>query len=210
MIPSTFKVCRCAAACLARISRSMKPFPLAAAAILGIFTGRAVAADATSPIDYTQRNDPYAPNGSVAPEKKKPTTNSAVQEKRVEKSMVEKRISPLGDRHSPIEAKETREKNVREKETRRPEVVEQPTSRFNHRVANISTSTDTNKPPTVAKYQDSLAAASATNMARFPAMDRATTAKVNRFVFRKNPAESASVTNGTPVVPAGGGSPLSK
>jgi hypothetical protein len=186
----------------------MKLPSLAVVAFFGACTGSAIAADATSPIDYTQRNEPYAPKSAIETEKQKPATNAVVQEKRVEKSLVEKKASPLGDRHAAIEMKETREKSVREKDTRRPEVVEQPTSRFNHRVAPMSTAGDTTKPPTVSKYQDSLAAASASNMARFPAMDGATSAKINRFVFRKNPADPAAVTNGAPVVPAAGGSAL--
>jgi hypothetical protein len=55
----------------------------------------------------------------------------------------------------------------------------------------------------VAKYQDGLAAASAANLARFPADGAATTAKVNRFVFRKNGAEASPVTAGAPVTKAG-------
>jgi hypothetical protein len=62
----------------------------------------------------------------------------------------------------------------------------------------------------VAKYQDGLTSASATNMARFPAVDRATGAKINRFVFRKNPDEVSAVTGGAEVTPAAGGSVIRK
>ena len=64
--------------------------------------------------------------------------------------------------------------NVREKQSHRVEPVEVPRSAFDHRTATISTGGDTKQPPLVRKYQDSLVAASATNMARFPALDRAT------------------------------------
>jgi hypothetical protein len=169
------------------------------------------AADATSPVDFTDRDTRFTPGSAVKkPEKQAPTTNATVQEKRVDKATLPKPTAPLADRQAPIDVVETREKNVREKQSKRPETLETPTSGYNHRSAGISPTGDTVKPPTVSKYQDSLAAASATNMARFPALDRATSAKINRFVFRKNPAESSAVTNGSPVIPAAGGSAVQK
>lgn len=188
----------------------MKPSMLAVIATLGMGVGAARAADATTPVDYTQRNGPFAPAEGLTPQKQKPATNEIVQEKRVEKTTLDKQKSSLRERQAPIDVRETRAKEVREKDSRRPEVREQPTSDFNHRPAAISTASDTTKPPTVARYQDSLTAASATNMARFPAVDRATTAKINRFVFRKNPPESTDVVKGRPVTPAAGGSVLQK
>lgn len=174
----------------------------------GVFSG--FAADATTPIDYRQRNEPYAPADRVSAEKQKPATNQRVQDKRVDKTTVEKKTSPLQDKQAAIEMKETRPKEVREKDSHRPEAREHVTSGLDHRQARISTAGDTNKPPTVAKYQDSLAAASATNMAKYPAMDKATSAKINRFVFRKNPPDASGTVNGSPVVPAAGGSVLQK
>jgi hypothetical protein len=169
------------------------------------------AADATSPIDYTQRNAPYSPSGTVAPTKQVPATQRAPQQdKRVEKTEFEKTTAPLADRRAGIDVTETREKQVREKDSQRPDVKDRKTSSYDHQTATVSTGADTTRPPMVAKYNDSMIAASATNMARFPAVERATTAKINRFVFRKNPAESASATEGTRIVPAAGGSPLQK
>jgi hypothetical protein len=179
---------------------------LAVVMTLGICAASAGAADATSPIDYTQRNQPYAPLEGVAPVKQKPAVNHRMQERRVDKATMEKQKSALGERQAAVEVKETRAKVIREKDTRPPEVREHVTSRLNHRPSSISTAADTAKPPTVARYQDSLAAASAANMARFPAVDRATTAKINRFVFRKNPGDSAAALEGSPIVPAAGGS----
>jgi len=189
---------------------AMKPSGLPLLAILGVGFSTGLSADATSPVDYTQRNDPYAPAAGVTPKKQAPETNATVQEKRVDKTVIERKVAPVGERRSPVDITETREKQVREKDSRRPEKIEQPTSAYNHRPAAISTEANTRKPPTVAKYQDSIAAASATNMARFPAVDRATTAKVNRFVFRKNPSESSSVAGSSPVIPAAGGGVLQK
>ncbi len=190
----------------------MKPPGLAVIAFSVVCAAGLRAADATTPIDFTQRNSPYAPgeNPAATPQKKSPAVNEPLQEKRVEKSTIDRRTAPLSGRRSAVEVQEAREKNVVEKDSHRPEKLEEPTSAFNHRSAAITTGGDTTKPPTVAKYQDGLTAASATNMARFPAMDRATGAKINRFVFRKNPTETPVTTSGAAVTPAAGGSPLQK
>lgn len=171
----------------------------------------ALAADATTTIDYTQRNSPLAPSAATAvtPEKETPgaKTNDTLQQKRVDKKTVDKVTSPLGEKRAAIDLRESKEKQVREKDSHRPEVVAQPKSGYNQKLASISTGADTTKPPTVRKYQDGLTAASATNMARFPAMDRATGAKINRFVFRKNPDEPTATKA---VTPAAGGGMLQK
>jgi hypothetical protein len=166
----------------------------------------AFAADATTPVDPKQRNGNYAPSGATTlpTDKKTPLKNETVQEKRVEKTTIEKQLAPAADRKSSIDVTETRDKVVREKDSHRPEVREQPTSNFNNRKAAISTASDTTKPPTVKRYQDSLAAASVSNMARFPAMDRATSAKINRFVFRKNPVDASGSVDPKSATRAGG------
>jgi hypothetical protein len=187
----------------------MKTSGLAVIVILGAGALSGRAADATSPIDYTQRNTPYTPGASVAPQKQLPASSRAPQQdKRLEKPELEKSLAPVGDRRAGIDVSETREKSVREKDARRPDVVGHKASAYDHKTAPVSTGAHTTQPPLVAKYNDSMTAASATNMARFPAVERSTTAKINRFVFRKNPAESAAVTEGARVVPAAGGSPL--
>ncbi len=170
------------------------------------------AADATSPVDATQRNTPYAPAATVTPDKQTPAANPAtrVQDRRFETTTVERKTSPLAEKRAAIEMGEAREKNVREKDSHRPERVEQPISAFNHRQSAVSTGADTPKPPMVAKYQDGLTTASATNMARFPAIERATSAKINRFVFRKNPTEAPGALEGARVTPAAGGSAVGK
>lgn len=188
----------------------MKTSVLFVVVALGATASAARAANATSPVDPTQRNPSLAPAGTVTPEKKAPAVNPVWQDKRVEKPAFEKSVAPLGERRSAIDVTEAREKDVREKDSRRPEVLEQKTSAYNHRPAGVSTAGDTTKPPTVAKYQESLTAASASNMARFPAVDRATTAKINRFVFRKNPPDSSALPGEGRVTPAAGGSAVQK
>jgi len=183
----------------------MKMFPIAVLLALGVGGVSARAANATSPIDYAERNAPFAPGSTVAPTKQAPATQRAPQQdKRVEKTEFEKTTAPLADRRARIDVTETREKQVREKDSQRPDVKDRKTSSYDHQTATVSTGSDTTRPPLVAKYNDSMTAASATNMARFPALERATTAKINRFVFRKNPAETATTGEGTRIVPAGG------
>jgi hypothetical protein len=181
---------------------------LTSLSLLGFSASRG--ADATAPVDYTQRNQPFAPGATVTPEKKELPRDDTVQDKRVEKTTIEKQNAAVGDRRAAIPIEEARNKYIREKNSSRPEAVEQPMNAFNHREATITTASDTKKPPLVSKYQDSLAAASVSNMARFPALDRATTAKINRFVFRKNAADTTPVTEDAAVTPAGGANPIRK
>lgn len=169
------------------------------------------AADATSPVDYTQRNEAYAPAASVPVQKKEMPKAEALQSRKVEKQVNDRKLLDApGERRAGIEMGEAREKNVVDKDVRQPEKLERQISAYNQKASSITTAGDTTKPPTVAKFQDSLSAASATNMARFPALDGATGAKINRFVFRKNGVDNAAVTNGAPVTPAGGAATIGK
>ena len=176
--------------------------------LAGVLMARA--ADATSPVDYAQRNAPFAPAATVAPAKQAPETNAAVQEKRVDKTIVDKKPAAVGERRAAIDVQEAREKTIRGKDSYRPEKLEQPMSALNHREASMSTAADSNKPQLITKYQDGLTSASAANMARFPALDRATGAKINRFVFRKNAPDTAVALDGAAITPAAGGATVQK
>lgn len=169
------------------------------------------AADATSPVDATLRNESFAPAASFPIDRRAPLRNGAIQDKKVSPATVEKKIAPVsaGDRAPGIEMTEVREKTIQPLDARQPEVRDRTLSPLNQRTASITTNSTVPKPGVVAKYQDSLTAASATNMARFPALDGATAAKINRFVFRKNAAEPAAASD-APVIPAAGGSPVRK
>ncbi len=168
------------------------------------------AASATSPVDYTQRNAPFAPGEGPAPDKRAPEKNDAVQQKRVTPPSVDKKPAAVGDRRAAIDVNETRPKSVQEKDTRPVEKVDVERSGYDQQRARISTKDDTNKPPMVAKYQDSLTSATQSNMARFPAIDKATNVKVNRFVFRKNGGELSESAARAPIVPAAGGASLGR
>ena len=164
------------------------------------------AADATAPVDLAQRNTPFAPGATVSPDKRSPQLDEAVQGRRVETTVLDKKSSALGDRRAAIDVQETRDKTVLEKNSHRPEARELTMSAFNHREASLATGAETRKPELVTRYQDSLTAASASNLARLPALGRATATKINRFVFRKNPPDAAAALEGAPVTPAAGGS----
>ena len=168
------------------------------------------AADATTPVDYTQRNGPFAPGATIPVEKKILSMADSVQGKRVETHPIEKIPAAVGDRRAAIDMTEAQPKTILPKDSHRPEAIERRVNAFNHREAAITTAAEAKRPPTVAKYQDSLSAASATNMARFPAVGRATTAKINRFVFRKNGADASLANAAAAVTPAAGGSPVVK
>lgn len=171
---------------------------------LVIATGLA-AADATSPVDAAKRNETFAPGGTVTPARRTPADegNASVQTRRFETGVVPRTESSLDGRRSPIDVQEARPKDVQDKVSTRPEAPEPRRSALDHRPADIATTQQVN-PPKVARFQESLDAASAANMARFPAMDQATGVKLNRFVFRKNPPDNGGALPGAPVTPAGG------
>ncbi|MCX6955825.1 MAG: hypothetical protein NTV51_27080 [Verrucomicrobia bacterium] len=181
---------------------------LASLTLTGAMTARA--ADATAPVDYTQRNTPYAPAASVSPEKKAPEPDAKVQEKRVDKTVVDKKPAAVGDRRAAIDTKEAREKNVREKDSHTPEKVDQPTSAYNQRESSLTPGANVTRLPMIAKYQDSLTASNVTTTSRTTATDRATAAKINRFVYRKNAPDTSVALEGASVTPAAGGAAVKK
>jgi hypothetical protein len=174
---------------------------------IGLSMGRA--ADATRPIDYTNRNTPFAPAAGVKPSVQTPTVVDGIQSKRVAPAVVEQKSSAIGDRKAAIDVTEARPKTVQSKASKSPEANAPTRNALGEKRSEIATTTQVN-PPHVARYQDSLVAASATNMARFPAMGADTTAKLNRFVFRKNAGEPVDSPVGAPISPAAGGSPVRK
>jgi len=176
------------------------------AVLLALVLGTGLrAADATSPVDAARRNETFAPGGTVTPARRTPADegNDSVQTRRFGTEVVPRQESPLDGRRSPIDVQEARPKDVQDKASTRPEAPEPRRSALDHRPADIATTQQVN-PPRVARFQESLEAASAANMARFPAMDQATGVKLNRFVFRKNPPENGGALPGAPVTPAGG------
>ena len=184
------------------------PIVLASLTLAGAMTARA--SDATAPVDYAQRNAPYAPAATVTPDKKTPEGNTTVQEKRVDKNVLDKKPAAVGDRRAPIDMKESRDKNVVEKNSHTPEKIDQPVSAYNQRESSMSTGANVTRFPMIAKYQDSLTASNVTTTSRATAADRATAAKINRFVFRRNAPDTSVALDGAPVTPAAGGAAVQK
>jgi len=167
------------------------------------------AADATRPIDYTERNAVFAPDATLKPAARPPALAEEIQRKRVAPPTVDKATVPAGESRAPLELSESREKRVQPKATITPERTVPGPSALDQKRSPISVASTVN-PPLVAKYQDSLVAASAANTAHFAALDQRTTAKINRFVFRKNGADPTGSAIGAPVVPAAGGTAIRK
>jgi len=187
----------------------MKVSAFAVLALFAVPLDLAHAADAAA-VDAAARNEAFAPAAGVTPAKSQPAVNAPVQDRRFEAPTIDKASAAIGDRRAAIDVHEARDKTIRDKQSQKPAAVTEPTSDLSRRLAPISTGGNTVKPPLVSKFQDGLTAASASNMARFPAAGRATTAKVNRFVFRRSNGEPAvAAPDGRPAVvtPAGGGTP---
>lgn len=180
-----------------------------ASVCLGAFSARG--ADATTPIDYTQRNAPYAPGAKdVDADTRKPEINEAAQKKRVTPGTIEKKPAAVGERRAPIDINEARDKTVIDKDTRKPEKREQPRSLRDGQLSRYSTTDDPRKPTanTVSKYQEALTAGNGVEIGKLPAGSKVTTTKINRFVFRKNGGELTESAARGAVTPAAGGSTL--
>jgi hypothetical protein len=158
------------------------------------------AADAAK-VDYTQRNEPFAPAAGVPPEKRSPEHNRTVQDLRVAPSVTNPAGSVPSERRSPIDLTEAREKRVLAPETQKPAVRAPELSPFDHRESRFKTAGSTEKPKLVTRYQDAMTSAHATTQKRSPALGADTTARVNRFVFRRSgaaPADGAVPVGSTP------------
>lgn len=186
----------------------MKPSGLVFVATLACCT--TAQGEATAPLDVTQRHEPFAPAASITPGKRNPATTRTLQNRTLEMPRTELARTPASAQQSPLAVAEQREKHVREFPAKRPSSMENARSALDRRPSSISTRDTKAKPPLVAKYQESLAAASASNMARFPATEAHTKGKLNRFVFRKNPPENEGPSPASAVLPAAGGSRSAK
>lgn len=162
-------------------------------------------ANPTGPIDVTQRNAEFAPAASIQPDKRAPQVDRDLQDRRVDRPLLDLLRAEAPARAS-IDVAETRAKTVRESPRSLLAPLPPATSPTNRRAEELLTSNEVIKPPRVTRYQDGLAAARAANLARYPALEGATTAKLNRFVFRKNPPDVAPLSAAAVAAPAGGGS----
>lgn len=170
-------------------------------AVSGFVSTAPLAAADAAKVDYTQRNEPFAPAAGVPPEKRTPEHNRTVQDRRVAPSVTNPAGSVPSERRSPIDLAEAREKSVLAPETQQPAVRAPELSPFDHRESRFKTAGSAEKPKLVTRYQDAMTSAHATTQKRSPALGADTTARVNRFVFRRNgaaPADGAVPVGSTP------------
>jgi hypothetical protein len=165
-----------------------------------------VAADAAK-VDYTQRNESFAPAAGVQAEKRSPELNRALQDRRVAPSVTNPAGSVPGERRSPIDLVEARDKRVLTPDTQRPAVRAPELSPFDHRESRFKTVDSAGKPKLVTRYQDAINAANATTQKRSLALGADTAARVNRCVFRRYSATPAATTG---AVPAAGTPPAAR
>ncbi len=121
-----------------------------------------------------------------------PSDRRTLENRRLDQTTTAPVAENVRERTAPLAVHEAQPKTVRENIVQHPSSLPQPRSAFDGRNASIATADTLARPPLVKKYQDSLAAASAANMSRFPAADSKTVGRINRFVFRKNGPSAAS------------------
>lgn len=182
---------------------------------LGLALPASQAADGVPPADdYRQRNPTFMPSAATAPGQQKPGIATPIQGHRIEKNRLDRpswatatpaeaegNILP-GEHRVPVERMEKDARAVAAGDVRRPLAGTPPMSELNRRAARVATGAGVT-PPLVARYQDSLDAARAATLARFPTAGKATPATIHRFVFRRN-APDAAAWGGAAIVPAGG------
>ena len=115
-----------------------------------VSTATLAAADAAK-VDYTQRNEPFAPAAGVTPEKRSPEHNRTVQDRRVAPSVTNPAGSVPSERRSPIDLAETKEKRVLAPEIQQPTVRAPELSPFDHRESRFNTAGSTEKPKLVTR-----------------------------------------------------------
>lgn len=167
------------------------------AAVSSVVPISLLGADAAK-VDYTQRNESFAPVAGVPAEKRPPETNRALQDRRVAPSVTNPAGSFPGDRRSAIDVVESRDKRVLAPEAQKPTVRTLELSPFNQRESRFKTGDSAGKSKLVSRYQDAINTANATMRKRSPALGADTTGRVNRFVFRRNGATPAATTGAVP------------
>jgi hypothetical protein len=162
-------------------------FPL----LLAWGTAGLPATKGAAPIDVTQRNAEFSTGAATSPVGPTPQVDHAIQDRRVEKNVLPKPSAGAMPRAA-IEATESFPKPRREAPG---EALAPLPPRVNPETQRASLPDRVKQPQKVKRYEDSLAAARATSLARYPELQTgAAPAKLNRFVFRKNVPEPALVT----------------
>lgn len=151
-------------------------------------------ADVTAPIDYTRRNEAFAPAPSAARDIRRPVERRTLGDAPRSFPVSSPGPGPLADRRASIAMMETSPKIVASPEALRPDASAPTMSALDHRRATISPQTDTVKPPLVEKYQAALSPRGAIRVVRLPALAPDAAATIDRFVFRHNQPVPAPAT----------------
>lgn len=164
-------------------------------AALGLASSSSVHAADPAKVDYSERNTPYAPAASVSPAKRAPELNDSLQNRRVAPAVLAQPTAAIGSRQAPIDLAETNVKTLLTPASRRPETRPLELNAFDHRESRFQPDTAHADAKLATRYQNALTSARATNLTGSPAAGAGTTARVNRFVFRRNTATPLGTTS---------------
>ncbi len=163
-------------------------------AALGLACSRPLHAADPAKVDYSERNTSYAPTASVSPVTSVPHRNDSLQSRRITPAILAQPTSAVASRQAAIDLTETSEKNLITPASRRPESRAVEMSAFDHRESRFQPTTAPAAPKLATRYQNALTSARATHAVGSSATGSDTTARVNRFVFRRNTATPLGTT----------------
>lgn len=167
-------------------------------AALGLASSSPSRAADPAKVEYSERNTPFAPASTVTPAKRAPAINRTVQDQRINPTVNPPESAPAADRLATTAVTETRDKSLITTDSRRPESAPVERNAFDQRRARVQTATDTKQPQLVERYRTSISAETMSHQGRLAAADIGTTARVNRFVFRRNTATPQGTAASTP------------
>ena len=155
---------------------------------------------ASNPVDFTQRNDQFAPVQTIAPEISVPKKNDRLQNRRVDYLVKDKKLNDVGDQRAAINVSENQAKTVRHVEVYPPQLDGvMPMRALNQRASASDPKTNLAAPTHVAKYQNGLT--HATTLCPSPTFQKRTTfGRLNRFIINQNPSDQMDI----PVVSVSG------
>ena len=167
-------------------------------AALGLASSSPSRAADPAKVEYSERNMPFAPASTVTPAKRAPEINRTVQDHRINPTVTAPESAPAADRLAATVVTETRDKSLITPDSRRPESAPVERNAFDQRRSRYQTATDTKQPQLVERYRTSISADTMSHQGRLAAADVGTTARVNRFVFRRNLATPQGTAASTP------------
>jgi hypothetical protein len=167
-------------------------------AALGLASSSPCRAADPAKVEYSERNTPFAPASTVSPAQRTPELNRSVQDRRINPAVSAPESTSAADRLAATAVTETRDKVLITPDSHRPESAPVERNSFDQRRSRIQTATDTKQPQLVERYRTSISADTLSHQGRLTAADVGTTARVNRFVFRRNVATPQGTAAATP------------